>query len=72
MSKPVAKSLHTVTVLVQVARYVRGSVGVGQNPEPIECLHWEHSLDRAMEVLGLDDRDDPYGLRAAALRQLTL
>lgn len=50
--KDVAKSLHTVTVLVQVARANGGN------------------LDLAMTILGLAGRPDPYGLKAAALKQL--
>jgi len=57
--KPVAKSLHTITVIVQVAR-----------------LHMDSGMDKiravqcALDVLGLAGRDDPYGLAAAALKQL--
>ncbi len=61
MSKPVAKSLHTVTVLVQVARSTI-TYGVGDK---------EGALDIAMRTLGLDGRDDPYSLRDAALKQLS-
>ena len=51
MIKPVAKSLHTVTVIVQVAR----AMG---------------SLPMALSILGLAGRPDPYGLAAAAAKQL--
>lgn len=61
MTKPIAKSLHTVTVLVQVARQMEKTIAVA---------HWDRALDLAMEVLQLDNRPDPYALRAAALKQL--
>jgi hypothetical protein len=54
---PVAKSLHTLTVLQQVA-----------NIFPADQA--EDALDRAMRVLGLAGRPDPYGLRARALALL--
>jgi hypothetical protein len=56
-TKPVAKSLHTVTVIVQVARQFQK----GFSTDP---------LGDAMECLGLAGRPDPYGLAAAALKQL--
>lgn len=58
-SKPVAKSLHTVTVIVQVARIAPGF-----------SISPEKALASAMRVLGLDNRPDPYGLGAAALKQI--
>lgn len=57
--KPVAKSLHTVTVIVQVARLYMAN---GNKRD--------EALAQAMETLGLAGRDDPYGLAAAALKQL--
>lgn len=58
--KPVAKSLHTVTVIVQVARYALET----------ECDTPEQALNLAMRVLGLAGRTDPYALKAAAFKQL--
>lgn len=58
--KPIAKSLHTVTVLVQVARLQTAN---GVNPEV--------ALNNAMDTLGLTGREDPWGTRAAALKQLS-
>jgi hypothetical protein len=58
-TKPVAKSLHTVTVIVQVARRIRTA---GQTDE--------HAVDEAMTVLGLAGREDPWGTRTAALKQI--
>lgn len=57
MQKPIAKSLHTVTVLVQVAR----STGY---PNP------EDAIKRALIILGLEDAPDVYGLAAQALKKL--
>lgn len=59
---PVAKSLHTVTVLVQVATYVRRNTRAS-DPEA--------ALERAMVLLGLEGRPDPHGLRDRALAALT-
>lgn len=59
--KPVAKSLHTLTVLVQVSR----SLAKFTNDDPPEAL------SHAMRVLGLTGRPDPYELRAKALAALT-
>lgn len=58
--KPIAKSLHTVTVLVQVAA---GFIETGSTPDG--------ALDAAMDILGLTGRDDPWNTRAAALKQLS-
>jgi hypothetical protein len=59
MTKAVAKSLHTVTVIVQVTNHI-AATGASM----------ESALDQAMIVLGLAARPDPYGLRGAALKQL--
>lgn len=61
MTKPVAKSLHTVTVILQIARIA--PFASGGTPEA--CIAY------AMDTLGLSGRDDPYNLAGAALRQLT-
>lgn len=68
-AKPVAKSLHTVTVLVQVAR-LHAANGVGANLTD-GAAATEKALDAAMDTLGLTGREDPWGTRAAALKQLT-
>ena len=59
--KPVAKSLHTVTVIVQVTNHIVAAQGKDV----------ESALNQAMGVLGLAGRNDPYALRAAALKQLS-
>ena len=56
--KPVAKSLHTITVIQQVTQYIIER----------EMLDPAFALDKALEVLGLAGRDDPYGLAAKAFR----
>jgi hypothetical protein len=58
-TRPVAQSLHTVTVIVQVARvYIKGFYTVDQ------------ALELSLETLGLAGRPDPYGLAAQARKQL--
>jgi hypothetical protein len=58
-TKPVAKSLHTITVIVQVAEHLM-SLGY---------LH-DAAIFEAMNILKLNNRDDPYSLRAAATKQI--
>ena len=61
MNKPIAKSLHTVTVLVRVARLLLKRDLAFSNVE---------AVNGALQVLGLDDMPDEYGLAAQALKQL--
>jgi hypothetical protein len=56
---PIAKSLHTLTVLVQVAR-----LHIALNPGAVTPAL---AMDSAMVTLGLAGRPDPYGLQAKAL-----
>ena len=60
--KPLAKSLHTVTVLVRVAHELRNR----QFPP----LPADAAVERALTVLGLTGQPDSYGLAAAAIKQL--
>jgi len=62
MNKPLAKSLHTVTVLVRVAQDImaRGE----PNLPAFVAVH------AAVELLGLYDLPDTYGLKWAAVKQL--
>ena len=56
---PVAKSLHTVKVIQQVAAlHERLSIGKSRS---------DH-IAAAMDTLGLSGRPDPYGLAEKALR----
>lgn len=62
MNKPLAKSLHTVTVLVRVAIHLKRS-----NPE----LRNETALVySALDILGLTGQPDTYRLAAQAIKQL--
>lgn len=63
-SKTLAKSLHTVTVLVQVARLRAPSHG-----NSVAEIN-ETALDRALETLGYAGAADPYDLRGKALAVL--
>jgi hypothetical protein len=57
-STPVAKSLHTLTVLQQVARLHMSALGVN---DPAAAM------SAALQTLGLAGRPDPYGLADRAL-----
>ena len=59
-TKTLAKSLHTVTVIVRVARLMR----------KLRSTSNEVAVTHALELLGYHDAADPYGLAAAALKQL--
>lgn len=61
MNKPIAKSLHTVTVLVRVARLLLKRDLAFSNVE---------AVNGALQVLGLADMPDEYGLAAQAVKQL--
>ena len=61
MNKPLAKSLHTVTVLVRVAKDIQA-----RHPERDRFS----AIDAALELLGLADMYDDYGLAAQAFKQL--
>jgi hypothetical protein len=62
MSKPLAKSLHTVTVLVRTTKAIADYEGI----VPTDAK----AIDLALAVLGLDDMPDTYGLVAQAAKQL--
>lgn len=61
--KTLAKSLHTVTALVQVARFIRAR-GILLQPAD--------AVDYAADILGYRSRehDDPYALKAQAVQRL--
>lgn len=66
MSKPLAKSLHTVTVLVRVAKLhlaYRRLMGTAQEANA-------YAVSQALETLGVADMPDDYGLAAQAIKQL--
>ena len=56
----IAKSLHTITVLVQVATLELR----------LKKQTSEDAMSAAMRHLGLNDRPDPYELEAKALKAL--
>ena len=63
MDKPLAKSLHTVTVLVNVARVMRNSDKIGGQS-------WAAYVYEALVALNLQDKPDSYGLANQAIKQL--
>lgn len=66
MSKPLAKSLHTVTVLVRVAKLHLNRIGDG-DAQTRNML----ALTYALDTLGLNTMPDTYGLIDQALKQLS-
>lgn len=76
MSKPLAKSLHTVTVLVRVARLhlpetpFAGGNGFRDIRSFTHAERCAMAVEQALETLGLSDMPDTYGLAAQALKQL--
>lgn len=58
--KDIAKSLHTVTVLQQVANAIQSMTTASR----------VDAMTEAMGVLGLAGRPDPYGLEEKALRMM--
>lgn len=61
--KPIPKSLHTVTVLVNVAAHIRKD-----HPHTISV---HNAVREAAEVLGLNSQPDQYGLIESAIKQLS-
>ena len=66
MTKPLAKSLHTITVLVSVARHLEETARTVVIPNN----GWADRVAQAVRLLGLEDRLDVYGLADAAIKQL--
>jgi hypothetical protein len=61
--KQIPKSLHTITVIVRLARFCKGVTVFGDDLN-------RRAVAYAMDLLGYKDAPDPYGLAAAALAQL--
>lgn len=59
MQTHLPKSLHTVTVLVRVAKLVKLSMHTN-----------EEAVEQALFALGLHDLPDTYNLKQAAVKQL--
>ena len=62
MTKPLAKSLHTITVLVRVTKAIADYEGLAYSDAKAMAL--------ALSVLGLDAMPDAYRLTDAATKQL--
>ena len=62
-TKPLAKSLHTIRVIVNVARYVKR---IDYAKSLSECIR------DAIAILGHQGAEDPYCLAEKALGQLAL
>lgn len=73
MNKPIPKSLHTVTVLVAIAKdqLVRSSRFSHVYAPPFEKLVYEDCVDCALAILGLHNTPDTYALREQAVRKLS-
>ena len=63
MNKPLAKSLHTVTVLVRLTRALHE-----RRTNPRDTTG--HALALAMDILGLTGQPDVHNLIGQALKQL--
>lgn len=61
-TRNLAKSLHTITSLTNVARHV-----ILTEPMPTGA---EYAVEQAARILGLDGMPDVYGLKAKAAAQL--
>lgn len=62
MPKPLAKSLHTVSVLVNVARHFQDLARFDGG-----AMSAEYAVESAVAILSYQGAADPYGLRAKAL-----
>jgi hypothetical protein len=57
-NKTIAKSLHTITVFINVAKLIQGQK---------EGIDDETAVHMAADVLGYGDAADPYDLKGRAL-----
>lgn len=60
------KSLHTVSALVNVARYLQNTAQA-RDGAPQPAAYW---ITRAAEIVGYPMASDPHGLLAIAARKL--
>lgn len=58
--KPIAKSLHTVSVLVNVSRHLM-----------LAGLTTQRAVEQACVILELEGKPDVYDLKGQALKQLS-
>jgi hypothetical protein len=63
VERQLPKSLHTITVLENLARHFMVQCGV-------QVHHPDDAMDMAMRILKLDTMPDPHSLKAAALKKL--
>jgi len=59
--KPIAKSLHTITVIAQVATMIRTT----NSADSIDG-----AVEMALQILGLAGKPDVYGLAAKAVKSV--
>ena len=59
-TKPIPKSLHTVTVFVKLVKHF----------SEVDDQPLEDALDSLLSLLGYDEKNDPHGLVKAACKQL--
>lgn len=62
--KTLPKSLHTVTVILALAKHARGFLEINTDPQQER----KDSIARALKLLGYNGAADPYELAAKALR----
>jgi hypothetical protein len=69
MSKPLAKSLHTVTAIVQVARFYKATHDARFYKATHDGIGFDDAVHAALSILGYDMRVTPdvYGLADKAL-----
>jgi hypothetical protein len=65
-----AKSLHTVTALVNVAKHVRASATMTY-ADGSSVYEFAEAVERAARILGVHEYPDAYGLKAQAVARLT-
>ena len=58
--KPIAKSLHTITVIAQVAAMIRAT----------NSASVDGAVEMALQILGLAGKPDVYGLAAKAAKSV--
>jgi hypothetical protein len=71
-AKPVAKSLHTVSVLVNLTRHILKQMGLHPKVAlEVSPASLEAAMAQACMILELDGKPDVYDLKGQALKQLT-
>jgi hypothetical protein len=73
MNKPIPKSLHTVSVLVAVAKttqHYAQSYRDAYNGYKPSLQQLEQSIDYSLQILSLSGSPDVYSLRDQAVRNL--